>query len=153
MATPTSLPATFVAGNVLTAAQMNNLRGSFRVLQFLSAATTTDQTFSGGFTDLTGASLTITPQSTDSKIAIFFSANGIQNTTNSFNKAQILRGATALHEPMEQTHIASYILPIALDFVDSPATTSATTYKIQMSRSAGTYTNYNFQFIVMEISL
>jgi hypothetical protein len=33
MATPTNLPATFVAGNVLTAAQQNGLRGAFRVLQ------------------------------------------------------------------------------------------------------------------------
>ena len=40
MATPTTLPATFVAGNVLTAAQMNDLRGAFRVLQIVSTTKT-----------------------------------------------------------------------------------------------------------------
>jgi len=38
MATPTSLPASFTSGQVLTAAQMNNLRGGFRVLQVEQAS-------------------------------------------------------------------------------------------------------------------
>jgi hypothetical protein len=37
MAAVTPLPATFVSGDVLTAAQMNDLRGAFRVLQVVSA--------------------------------------------------------------------------------------------------------------------
>ena len=37
MATPTTLPASFTAGQVLTAAQMNDLRGAFRVLQVVQA--------------------------------------------------------------------------------------------------------------------
>ena len=73
MATPTTLPATFVSGNVLTAAQMNDLRGAFRVLQVVS--TTKTDTFSasvaaGGITDVTGLSATITPSSTSSKVLV-----------------------------------------------------------------------------------
>jgi hypothetical protein len=41
MATPTTLPASFVAGNILTAAQLNNLRGAFRVLQVVQATDAT----------------------------------------------------------------------------------------------------------------
>jgi hypothetical protein len=41
MAAVTTLPAAFVAGNVLTAAQLNNLRGAFRVLQVVQSITTT----------------------------------------------------------------------------------------------------------------
>ena len=37
MATPTTLPATFVSGNVLEALQLNDLRGAFRVLQTVSS--------------------------------------------------------------------------------------------------------------------
>jgi hypothetical protein len=40
MATPTTLPATFVAGNVLEAEQLNDLRGAFRVLQTVSTTKT-----------------------------------------------------------------------------------------------------------------
>jgi hypothetical protein len=36
MATPTALPTAFVAADVLTAANMNLLRGAFRVLQVVS---------------------------------------------------------------------------------------------------------------------
>jgi hypothetical protein len=37
MATPTNLPASFVSGAILTAAQQNDLRGAFRVGYKLSA--------------------------------------------------------------------------------------------------------------------
>jgi hypothetical protein len=37
MATPTTLPASFVAGSILTAAELNDLRGAFRVLQVVNA--------------------------------------------------------------------------------------------------------------------
>ena len=43
MATPTNLPASFVAGAILTAAQQNDLRGAFRVLQVVQGTTTTAQ--------------------------------------------------------------------------------------------------------------
>ena len=40
MATPTTLPAAFVSGAILTADQMNNLRGAFRVLQVVTSTAT-----------------------------------------------------------------------------------------------------------------
>lgn len=78
MATPTTLPATFVAGNVLTAAQMNNLRGAFRVLQVVSTTLTTSFTSGAGgaYANVTGLSATITPSATSSKILIMATVNG-----------------------------------------------------------------------------
>jgi len=82
MATPTSLPATFVAGNVLTAAQMNDLRGAFRILQVVSTTKTdTFTTTSTSFTDVTGMSVTITPTATSSKVLVLVSM--IAGTTSS----------------------------------------------------------------------
>jgi hypothetical protein len=66
MATPTSLPASFTTGAVLTAAQMNDLRGAFRVLQVLQGNTTSQVANSGTSYIDTGASVTITPSSTSS---------------------------------------------------------------------------------------
>ena len=40
MPTPTALPSTFTANTVLPAASLNLLRGGFRVLQVIAAATT-----------------------------------------------------------------------------------------------------------------
>jgi hypothetical protein len=42
MPTPTSLPAAFTVGQVLTAAQMNGLLGGFRILQVVASTTTTN---------------------------------------------------------------------------------------------------------------
>ena len=48
MATPTALPSTFVANTVLPAADLNLLRGAFRVLQVVqSSYATVGSTVSG----------------------------------------------------------------------------------------------------------
>ena len=81
MATPTSLPATFVAGNVLTAAQMNDLRGAFRILQVVRATDSTARsTTSTSFVDA-NISVTITPTSSSSDVLLIWSLR--QNSTNS----------------------------------------------------------------------
>ena len=74
MATPTSLPASFSSGAVLTAAQMNNLRGAFRILQVVQTIKTdiysSGSVAQGGEADVTGLTATITPSSTSSKILV-----------------------------------------------------------------------------------
>lgn len=144
MATPTSLPATFVAGDVLTAAQMNNLRGAFRVLQVVSTAKTdTFTTTSTTFADVTGLSVSITPQSADSKVLVLVSMYGSNAVTATYIQTALLRGATqiALGDTAgNRTRVfsANYIDEVAQMFnlggvfLDSPATTSATTYKMQI---------------------
>ena len=146
MATPTTLPATFVAGNVLTAAQMNDLRGAFRILQVVSTAKTDTFTAAAtSYTDITGLSVSITPSSTDSKILVF--ASGSAGTVTYI---QLVRGSTAIFigdtagsrvRATQATYAAAANIPNNFSFVylDSPATTSATTYKLQGRAEAGTF--------------
>lgn len=145
MATPTTLPASFVAGNVLTAAQMNDLRGAFRVLQVVQTVKTdTFTTTSNTFVDITGLSVSITPQSTTSKVLCFFDIK-----TNSSNGAatyaiRVMRGSTAIYiGDAAGNRIRSSFATAAntVDLMsqgfgmvlDSPSTTSATTYKLQLT--------------------
>ena len=142
MATPTTLPASFVSGAVLTAAQMNNLRGAFRVLQVVQTVKSdTFSTASTTFVDVTGMSATITPSSTASKVLVVVQACFGMSGSN----AGIFRlaggnsgnyvGDTAGNR--ERATGSLYVfnefqgsfLPIV--YLDSPATTSATTYKLQ----------------------
>ena len=165
MATPTNLPAAFVSGAILTAQQQNDLRGAFRVLQVVSGTTsglTTNNTST--FAD-TGLTATITPQATTSKILVIVSQTFGKTPANVNNavQAKIVRGAT----DVQQFMVAGLYTGTALDMVgpscsavalDSPATTSATTYKTQFANftnAAGVTANTNSAvatIILMEIS-
>ena len=149
MATPTTLPATFVAGNVLTAAQQNALRGAFRVLQVVTT-TKTDffTTTSGSLVDITNFNVSITPSSSSSKILVL--ANWLCGvSTDTLIGFTLFRGSTAINQStggstnfsnINYSASANYVMNQSLNFLDSPATTSATTYKLQMSTGAGTAT-------------
>jgi hypothetical protein len=144
MATPTTLPAAFVSGNVLEAAQLNDLRGAFRVLQVLSV-TKTDSftTTSTTYTDLTTLTLSITPSATTSKILIVYSVQASGTAGSNMGGIQILRDATAIGnaDAAGSRSVANTVIPelgaavvgqVANAYLDSPATTSATTYKLQI---------------------
>jgi hypothetical protein len=140
MATPTSLPASFSAGNVLTAQQMNDLRGAFRILQVVS--TTKTDTFSltsSTFTDITGLTASITPQSTDSKVLVLVNCSLRQGTGNPLIK--LVRGSTDIcigdaAGSRQRVSIGNYNTGngsnLSFHFLDSPASTSSQTYKLQI---------------------
>ena len=144
MATPTNLPATFTSGAVLTAAQQNDLRGAFRILQVVSATTTTaTATSSATFADTT-LTATITPQSSSSKILIIVAHNGCtKSNANAFTfmSLRLLRGATVLQtfgNALAFTNVAQDAsFQASNTYLDSPATTSATTYKTQVASPFG----------------
>jgi len=138
MATPTTLPAAFVSGAILTADQMNNMRGAFRVLQIIEGTTSTAVSKTNSTYGDTGLTATITPSATTSKILVIAYQNGLyKNAGNSSNSLgiQILRGATQI---AEQTYIgfqgsALQLYPGSVTMValDSPASVAAQTYKTQ----------------------
>jgi hypothetical protein len=137
MATPTTLPAAFVAGAVLTADQMNNLRGAFRVLQVLSTSTTTEtSTTSTTFADVTNLTLTITPQATTSKILVmsstFYYATGALQ-----GSIRYLRGATNIYSSVLGVFPTTTGFSLSSTYLDSPATVAATTYKVQFAKDSG----------------
>jgi hypothetical protein len=158
MATPTTLPATFVAGQVLTAAQQNALRGAFRVLQVVSTAkTNTFTTTSSSFTAITGLSATITPSSTSSKILIVAMVN--YSTSGSSGDAVSVRlsggnaatyigdanGANRVRATIYTNNRVDWgathsIIPGNIIYLDSPASTSAITYQVDARVNvAGTF--------------
>jgi hypothetical protein len=144
MATPTTLPATFVAGDVLTAAQMNDLRGAFRVLQVVQGATTTvTSTTTGTYIDST-LTATITPTSSSSKVLVLVSQRTYASAANMGIKLKLLRGATLLTEAQEVNFNSAGSGSSVFDpiYLDSPATTSATIYKTQFGLGTGTGTAF-----------
>jgi len=154
MATPTNLPAAQTTGNVLTAAYVNDVRGAFRVLQVVSTNVTaiTASTTSATFVDTTGMSVSITPQSTSNKILIFVTMNvGGSAADDTFYN--LLRNSTNLAQGVGGTSNATMtwrfadgsgtnenfrIASLSTNFLDSPASTSAITYKMQWRTRVGT---------------
>jgi len=141
--------------------------GGGKVLQVVSATTGTTATISTAtFTD-TNLSVTITPTLATSKILVIASQTHYANNAgvSCFVKGRLVRGSTSIYE---NQYISGFGVPNATGtiesfgfyspvYVDSPATTSATTYKTQMAmQSAGTVVS-NFgtpgtsSIIVMEI--
>jgi hypothetical protein len=160
MATPTTLPATFVAGNVLEAEQLNDLRGAFRVLQVVSTAKTDTFTMaSTTYADVTGLSVSITPTSATSKILVMAQVSAMGAVGAALGFGQFVRGSTAIGVGDASGSRIQCTFPIPFGnavaalftetpiFLDSPATTSATTYKIQIrSENANTiYVNRSEQ--------
>lgn len=152
MATPTALPASFSAGDVLTAANMNLLRGAFRVLQVVSTAKTDTFTSSSTtFVDVTGLSASITPSATSSKVLVYVQFSGCNDVGLANFFFQVMRGSTAIavgdtagsRTPVSGTinlGSAASMANRVVVYLDSPATTSATTYKLQARNSAaGTF--------------
>lgn len=139
MATPTNLPASFTVGQVLTAAQMNDLRGAFRVLQIVEGSTTTTaNTVSTTYAD-TGLTANITCQSTSSKVLVMLSQDFYTSAANTDGGVRLLRGATQLSQSagVAFSTAGGVEVTFARFYLDSPASTSALTYKTTFARISG----------------
>ncbi len=140
MATPTNLPASFTDGNALPASQLNALRGAFRILQVVTGTTNTQtSTGSATYSDA-GLSASITPQATTNKILVMAQINYYNASTNKVN-FNLVRGSTQINETNPLGGDANNIDGgHFLTLLDSPNTTSATTYKVQFkTNAAATY--------------
>jgi len=124
------------------------------VLQVVQATKTdTFSTASTSYTDVTGLSVSITPSSASNKILVFMNASVAAGNGSDVNHAgiQIVRGSTAIFigdargTRMQATAVVNTATagqmnhPSAV-YLDSPATTSATTYKLQIKTTNGSYT-------------
>jgi len=118
--------------------------GGGKVLQVVAATTTTQSIITTTTLTDTGITATITPTSATSKILVIVNSHiyypriAVIQTV----KAQLLRGATVIADYYTPTRAfaqlevggASEVSAIAINpitVLDSPATTSATTYKLQ----------------------
>ena len=125
-------------------------------------------TGSGSFVDVTGYNCTITPKFSTSKILI--TSNPIMLLNNGSGNSQrvalkLLRGSTSIFEQDDfASHQVDGASAVYIDYLgmalyhqhlDSPGTTSAVTYKIQIRQHAGggtTYVQANSSMCLMEVS-
>ena len=110
------------------------------VLQVVQTTSTTETNTSATQTWVdVAATATITPTSAASKILVMHTAGGMVAALNVSTSFQLLRGSTAV-STMDRLGYggASTWTPITftMNYVDSPNTTSATTYKFQVRLNA-----------------
>lgn len=115
-----------------------------KVAQVLSTAKTdTFTTASSSFVDVTGLSVTITPSSTASKIWVSCNVSGSNTSTGFWIIGRLVRDSTAISigdtagvRPrasfQSESDVGNHVVNHPIMFLDSPATTSAVTYKIQI---------------------
>jgi len=122
-------------------------------------------TTSSSMVDVTSASLSITPTSASNDILVLFnwlSEHGNVSSTNFEVFYNILRGATQLNTTNKIWSTGKSTLggdqhngTQTYSYIDSPATTSATTYKLQHSisttGSTTTLTSSEINIVLMEI--
>jgi hypothetical protein len=136
------------------------------LVQVKYAQTQTAQTIgSASLTDLTSLSLSITPTSSSNKILIQAVVSGlIQASDRGFSLA-IVKDSTVVLEDTEKK--AFYVnissgtpeinVRMPFTFLDSPSTTSATTYKIQAKTENGSNVVFNNGIVssitIMEVSV
>jgi hypothetical protein len=124
--------------------------GGGKVLQVVTAFK--DDTFSASdsaYQDITGLSVSITPSSTSSKVLVMMTVTGSHQPTIADAVLRLVRGATAIGVAASAGNrtLATVSLmaesttctdSTAFTYLDSPATTSSTTYKVQGTGNGST---------------
>ena len=122
-----------------------------KVLQVVSV--TKDSTFtttSSSFVDVTGLSVSITPSSSSNKIAVLFNTSISNTQGTAATLTRLLRDSTPISIGASGTgvqatgHAALAAIydqeNVSISYLDSPSTTSATTYKVQLKSESASYT-------------
>ena len=118
--------------------------GTGAVLQVVNATYGTASTSSSSYVD-TGLTATITPTSATSKILVIVDVADVTkpNVSGAYGKFQLVRSSTSILVFGGQTGYngatSQYntIGASSANYLDSPATTSATTYKVQFAEING----------------
>ena len=113
---------------------------------FLNTATST--TTSGSFVDISGMSVSITPKFNTSKIFVMITLGSISSAAGISVGFRLLRDSTAVGNAADTTLQSGFtniyeggnssLFSASHNFLDSPSTTSAITYKLQWRNSSGT---------------
>ena len=123
------------------------------MVQQVVSTTKTDAftTTSTSFTDLTGMSVSITPSSTSNKILITGMVVG-SHSSSVFSLYNLVRGSTNImqstggsslncsffHDNESFGDFDRGLTYMPINFLDSPSSTSSTTYKLQIRTNSGT---------------
>ena len=137
-------------------APTNGGGGIIQVVQTIKKDQFTTANNTSNYTDITGLSATITPKFNTSKIMV--ECHIYNSNSNAVNFFRVLRGSTFIEQPSGTSssganwnaHGFAYYNcqnwqdTTVIKILDSPATTSATTYKIQMAVTSNTGTINKF---------
>jgi hypothetical protein len=125
--------------SLVTASGVVQVKNAFKSDTFTTTSTS--------YVDITGLSISITPTSASNKILVFATVNGAAPAGVGNATLQLMRDATAIGNGdaagTRSVGIANYVNQsgyaenAGIGFLDSPATTSATTYKIQVKLQNG----------------
>jgi hypothetical protein len=136
--------------------------GGGKVLQVVNASTSTQtSSTSSSYADTT-LTATITPTSATSKVLVIVNQTGLYKTGNTGMGIKLLRGATDLigfevSAGNTTTTATNQMGGSGTSYLDSPATTSATTYKTQFNNIDNTgnvivqYNSCSSSITLMEI--
>lgn len=95
-------------------------------------------TTSGSYVD-TGLTASITPTSSSSKVLVLVAHQISISSSTGYGNVQLLRGATSIS--VFGTNViagnSTIAVGLSVNYLDSPATTSSTTYKTQIQRTSG----------------
>jgi hypothetical protein len=138
------------------------IRGSGQVpVQVVSMVTSTSTTTSSTAWSPTALTLSITPTNSANKILILVNT-GLQMSVGGQPQLTVFRGATNLGGGTSLAFVSAYAggggdwRPASIFYLDSPATTSATTYTVNLNSVAGSVTACQTQITstltLMEIS-
>ena len=122
--------------------------GGGGIIQVVSTTLTTptSTTNASAFEDISGLSVAITPKFSTSKVLLMVSLGSISVNSQSVG-FRLLRGSTQIGGATSTTLQSGftnvytdgdYIVSASHNFLDSPSTTSATTYKLQWRVASGT---------------
>lgn len=149
-ATAGAVSTSLIADNAITAAKMA-ASGAWApagtVLQVVNSAYSTQATTSSSTYVDTGLAASITPRIANSKILVLMDVNVFKDTSNTSGGFKLLRNSTDL---ITLDSFAGYtnsaagigVGSLSCNYLDSPSTTSTTSYKIQFKSMNNTGTIY-----------
>jgi hypothetical protein len=130
-----------------TLIQVNGTSIANNIVQ--ATKTDTFTTASGTFTDLTGVTVNITPRTTAKRVLVTVSLSVIGGVNTNGFEIKLVRGSTDIFvgdaaSARSRASIGAVggittaqSMGLSFSYIDSPATTSATTYKIQVRAPLG----------------
>ena len=118
--------------SIVDFSSINNIKmPAGHIIQTVNTSFTTEVTESGSSFVDTGLSLAITPKYSTSKVLVL--VHQMAKALDGAGRMNVLRGSTSLEEQyFGESEGGDWYGPINVILLDSPATTSATTYKTQM---------------------
>jgi hypothetical protein len=134
--TSTTIDATKLTGNLpaISGASLTGITTG-KVLQIVEAQATSSETApTNSWGDVAGSSITITPSATTSKILLMWNCGGMAQGGNDSMGIRCRRGTTTIRLMNRygyESGTAWKPCPLAVQYLDEPSTTSATTYKLQ----------------------